>query len=102
MIPYAWVYIMANKHDTTLYVGVTTDLRTRVWEHKSKSDPQSFTARYNVDKLVHVEGFEQIVKAIKREKFIKGKSRKWKKRLINRLNPKRTDLAEEIAKIFTW
>ena len=96
MIPYAWVYMMSNKHDTTLYVGVTTYLSKRVWEHKSKSHPKSFTARYNLNKLVYFEGFDQIAKAIQREKFIKRKSRKWKEALINKVNPTWKDLKEEI------
>ena len=62
---------MANKNNTTLYVGVSTDLNTRVWEHKTKINSSSFTARYNIHKLVYYEGFDQIEKAIQRETFIK-------------------------------
>jgi len=96
MMPFSWVYIMANKNNTTVYVGVTNDLNTRVWEHKTKVNSSSFSSRYNTDKLVYFEGFDQIVRAIKREKFIKGKSRKWKESLINRANPKWNDLSGEV------
>ena len=81
-----WVYILTNKNHTALYVGVTNDLRTRLWEHKSKQSPRSFTARYNVDKLIYYEWFESIVDAIAREKHIKRKTRKWKEDLIRRVN----------------
>jgi len=101
MIPFSWVYIMANKNNTTLYVGVSTDLNTRVWEHKTRGDSSSFTSRYNIDKLVYYEGFDQIEKAIERKKFIKGKSRKWKEALINKLNPSRNDLSHEILKKYS-
>ena len=87
---------MANKNNTTVYVGVTNDLNTRVWEHKTKVNSSSFSSRYNTDKLVYFEGFDQIERAIKREKFIKGKSRKWKESLINRANPKWNDLSGEV------
>ena len=82
-----WVYILTNKNHTALYVGVTNDLRTRLWEHKSNQSPRSFTARYNVDKLIYYEWFDSIVDAIAREKFLKGKTRKWKVELIKKSNP---------------
>jgi putative endonuclease len=87
---------MSNKNKATLYVGVSTDLNTRVWEHKTKVNSHSFTSRYNIDMLVYFEGFDQIEKAIEREKFIKGKTRKWKEALINKVNPSWKDLSEEI------
>ena len=93
---------MANNNNTTLYVGVTTDLKTRVWEHRSKAHPRSFTARYNLDKLVHVEGFDEIARAIEREKFIKGKSRRWKEALINKTNPNWVDLKDKISMKYKW
>jgi len=89
---------MANKNNTTLYVGVSTDLNARVWEHKIKVSSSSFTARDNIEKLVYFEGFDQIEKAIEREKFIKGKSRKWKEALINKVNSNWNDLSDEIFK----
>ena len=88
----SWIYILTNQHNTTLYVGVTTDLRTRLWEHRTKRNPGSFTARYNLAKLVYYEGFDLVTEAIDREKFIKGKTRKWKEDLIRKLNPDWNDL----------
>jgi putative endonuclease len=87
MLITAHIYLLTNSHHTTLYTGITTDLRTRVWEHETRSNPKSFTARYNVTKLVYYEGFETLIEAIAREKFIKRKSRQWKEVLIMRFNP---------------
>jgi putative endonuclease len=101
MIPFAWVYIMANKNNTTLYVGVSTDLNTRAWEHKTKINSSSFTSKFNIHKLVYYEGFDQIEKAIEREKFIKGKSRVWKEALINKVNPNWDDLSDEVKKKYS-
>ena len=97
MLPSAWIYIITNVHHTTLYVGVTNDLPTRLWEHQTKQNPTSFSARYNLSILVYYEGYESIVEAIVREKFIKGKKRNWKEELINKLNPEWKDLTFEIA-----
>ena len=81
----AWVYIMTNRGNTTLYVGVTTDISTRVWEHKTSQNPGSFTARYKLFKIVYYEGFPLLTDAIAREKFLKGKSRQYKIELINKI-----------------
>jgi putative endonuclease len=89
----AWVYILTNHRHTVLYVGVTNNLATILWEHKTKRNPKCFTARYNINKLIYYEGFNSIVEAIAREKIIKGKSRKWKDELIQRINPEWSDLA---------
>jgi putative endonuclease len=89
----AWVYILTSEQHSVLYVGVTTAIATRLWEHKTKMDPKSFSARYNISKLVYIEGFETLVEAIRREKFIKGKSRSYKIGIINRMNPGWDDLA---------
>jgi putative endonuclease len=89
---YAWIYILTNERHTVLYVGVTTDLATRMWEHRTKSNEKSFTARYNVHKLIYHEGFETIIEAIDREKYIKGKKRDWKEALIGRMNPEWKEL----------
>src|SRR6188768_255138 len=88
----AWVYILSTINNTTLYVGVTNDLSTRLWEHRTKQNPKSFTARYNISKLVYYEGFELVTEAIDREKFIKGKSRQWKAELIETMNAEWSDL----------
>ncbi len=90
------VYIMTNRHHTTLYVGVTSDLVARVQEHQSKKHPKSFTARYNLIKLVYFDIHPHIEEAIHREKQIKGGSRKKKEALINAANPQWKDLWEEV------
>ena len=92
----AWVYVLCNNHNTTLYVGSTTDLPTRLWEHRTKQNPQCFTARYNIYKPIYYEPFELLEDATAREKYIKGKNRKWKEALINSVNPDWKDLTEEV------
>lgn len=69
-----WVYILTNLHKTTLYVGVTTDIKTRIWEHRTKQNPNTFTAKYNLFILVYFEGFQTLTEGIERENFIKGKT----------------------------
>ena len=96
-MPYAWAYIITNKHNTTLYTGVSNDLPVRLWEHRTKQNRDCFTARYNLYKLVYYEGFDLIEKAIEREKYIKGKTRKWKVDLINSGNPEWNDLTNEVS-----
>ena len=99
MLPSAWAYILTNHpRHTTVYAGSTTDLPTRIWEHRTKQNPKSFTARYNVTKLVYYEPFDNIDEAVKREKFIKGKNRKWKEELINKFNPQWRDLEEDMMR----
>ena len=85
------VYILANR-TRALYTGVTSDLRARVFEHKSHSVP-GFTARYNVDRLVYFEEYGEPVLAIEREKQIKMLNRAKKIALIERENPEWLDLA---------
>jgi len=87
---------MTNKYDKVLYVGVTNDLVGRVYDHKTKTFPKSFTARYNLTKLIYFENFHEINSAIAREKEIKGWTRKKKIALINTMNPEFSDLYEEI------
>ena len=84
---------MTNDNDTVLYTGVTSNLRGRVKEHMGNMHPGSFTARYNIRKLVYYESFDSIVEAIKREKQIKAGSRKKKLDLINGSNPEWRDLS---------
>ncbi len=76
-------YLVTNKNHTVLYIGVTSALRKRVWEHKTRMYPHSFTSRYNVDELVYYEAFFDIGEAIAREKQLKGGSRIKKIELIN-------------------
>ena len=86
-----FIYILSNKNDTVLYVGVTNDLTRRCHEHKRKQ-VIGFTKKYNVDKLVYYEVFDSIVIAINREKQIKGYGRKKKDLLIDKANPGRNEL----------
>ena len=77
-----YVYIMTNKNHTTLYTGVTSDLEGRAWEHKNHIYPNSFTDRYNLEKLVYYDFFGTIEEAIAAEKQIKSGSRRKKEDLI--------------------
>jgi len=94
----AYIYILTNKARTTLYVGVTDDLPSRLWQHRTKQSPRSFTARYDLSILVYYEGFTWISNAIKREKYIKGKTRKWKEELIRAKNPVWRDLTDDVLR----
>ncbi|WP_340201932.1 GIY-YIG nuclease family protein [Ascidiimonas sp. W6] len=87
-----FIYILTNKNNTTLYVGVTANLSGRVQQHKEKINPKSFTARYNLNKLVYYEAFQMIGNAIGREKQLKAGSRAKKTALIESINPKWEDL----------
>jgi len=89
-------YIITNKNHTVLYTGVTSALRKRIWEHKTKMYANSFSARYNISELVYYEAFFDIVEAIAREKQIKGGSRAKKIAMINKFNPEWTDLYEDL------
>ena len=89
-----FVYIMTNKDNRVLYTGVTNDLTRRAYEHKQKVD-RSFTARYNVTKLVYYEVFEDPIDAIAKEKQLKGGSRQKKINLVNRMNPQWANLIEK-------
>ncbi|MHC4477091.1 MAG: GIY-YIG nuclease family protein [Planctomycetota bacterium] len=88
-----FVYIMTNKSGT-LYVGVTNNLKKRVYEHKSKLI-DGFTKKYNITRLLYFETFSDIRSAIRREKTIKGWLRRKKVELINKSNPEWNDLAED-------
>lgn len=90
------VYIMSSPDRTTLYTGVTANLESRVWKHKNKEYPNSFSARYNCVVLVYYCHFFSINDAIAEEKRIKGGNRKQKEMLININNPQWKDLWEEI------
>ena len=91
-----YIYIMANKRNGTLYIGVTSDLIKRVWEHK-ENIVEGFTSKYSVHKLVFYEIYGDIMEAIKREKNIKAWKREWKLKLIEEKNPDWDDLYEEIV-----
>ncbi len=88
-----YVYIMSNKSNKVLYIGVTDTIDERVKEHKLKIYPTSYTAKFNCDKLVYFEEIEEGLKAIKREKQMKKWKREWKIKLIEELNPSWSDLS---------
>ena len=90
-----YVYILFNKRNDTLYVGVTNNLVKRIWEHKNKVI-EGFTKKYNVDKLVYYEVFGDINLAIAREKQLKAGSRKTKLELIELNNSDWQDLYYDI------
>ena len=89
------VYILASKRNGTVYVGVTSDLPKRVWEHKNDL-VEGFTKKYHVHLLVWYELHEAMESAIVREKRIKGWKRAWKLRMIERSNPTWKDLYHSI------
>ena len=90
------VYIMTNKRNGTLYVGVTARLKERIYEHKTGINPNCFTAKYGCNMLVYYNAFIRIEDAIAEEKRIKGGSRAKKIKLIETINPEWKDLWNEI------
>jgi putative endonuclease len=96
-----FIYIITNKNNSTLYIGVTSNLPNRIEEHKEKRFQNSFSSRYNLNKLVYYEQFQMIGDAISREKQLKAGSRKSKLGLIESVNPNWVDLYEEIKDIMT-
>ena len=87
-----YVYILSDKFHKTIYTGVTNDLLRRLYEHRHSADPNSFTSRYHVDRLVYYEVTSDVYAAISREKQIKSWSRSKKNRLIESKNPTWQDL----------
>ena len=94
-----FIYITTNKNNTTLYIGVTSNLPVRILEHKTKKYKNSFTAKYNLEKLVYWEAFQNIGDAIGREKQLKGGSKQKILDLITSVNPFWNDLYESILNI---
>jgi len=92
----SYVYILASRKNGTLYVGVTTNLLRRTFEHKDNL-VQGFTQKYNVHVLVHYEIFEIVTDAIKREKLLKRWKREWKLNLIEKHNPRWRDLYDDLV-----
>ena len=90
-----YVYLMTNKVNTVIYTGVTSNLEKRMYEHKEKII-EGFTKKYNVNKLVYYEVFNDIESAILREKQIKAGSRQKKVNLIRGMNPEFKDLYDEL------
>ncbi len=91
-----WLYIMTNRPNGTLYVGLTADLARRVWEHREGIASQ-FTRRHGLQRLVYAERHDDIRAAIQREKTLKGWRRAWKVRLIVSRNPDWSDLHDHLA-----
>ena len=91
-----YVYVLAKKRNGTLYVGVTSNLIKRIWEHKNKA-VEGFTQKYNVDKLVYFEQYSDPENAIKREKRLKKYNRQWKVELIVKENPEWRDLYADLV-----
>lgn len=88
-----YVYIMSNKPQGVIYVGVTDNLMERVKEHKLKVYPNSFTAKYNCDTLIYFEEWENGLDATKRERQLKKWKRDWKVTLIEAMNPTWMDVS---------
>ena len=89
------VYILTNYNETTFYIGVTGNLKKRIWEHKNKV-VDGFTKKYNVDKLVYFEQTESIEAALNREKQLKRWHRDWKINPIKEVNPTLKDLSSDL------
>ncbi|MDF2179402.1 GIY-YIG nuclease family protein [Aliiglaciecola sp. CAU 1673] len=90
------VYILASKPYGTLYIGVTSNLVQRIWQHR-ESLAEGFTKKYGVKRLVYFEQFEDMYQAIVREKQLKKWNRAWKIQLIEKANPEWRDLWPDIA-----
>ena len=91
-----YVYIITNKKQGVLYIGSTKRLRTRIYQHKTKAHPTTFSARYNLNKLVYFEVYETKEEALQREKRLKKWNRAWKIELIEKSNPNWMDLYNQL------
>ena len=89
----SYVYFMSNKNNTVIYIGITSNLLKRVYQHKTKAY-KGFTYKYNCDMLIYFEEFNDINQAISREKQIKSGNRKRKESLVNTDNPEWNDLSD--------
>ena len=90
-----YVYLISNKNNTTIYTGITSDLKRRIWEHKN-SITKGFSSKYNLHKLLYYEVYQDPENAIIREKQIKSGSREKKIELIESVNPKWIDLYDNL------
>ncbi len=91
-----YVYMMTNSNHRVIYIGITNDLVKRVYEHRTHMDKDSFTARYNLEKLVYYETASDPYHAIEREKQLKGWNRNRKNKLVESKNPGWIDLYDSI------
>ena len=91
-----YVYILTNESNNVLYIGVTSDICERVYQHREQL-VEGFTQKYNVHKLVYYEQFEEVYDAISREKQLKNWRRQWKIDLIEKENPDWVDLFDELC-----
>ena len=91
-----WVYIMTNRPNGTLYIGVTNDIARRAFEHRAGIG-SLFCKRYGLNRLVHVEWHDDILTGIQREKNLKRWPRAWKARLIGSTNPEWRDLYDDLV-----
>lgn len=91
-----YIYIMANKRNGTIYIGVTNDLARRVYEHR-EGLVKGFTSRYGLKSIVYYEVFDSVSQAIQRETSLKRWPRRWKLALIEKANPQWKDLVDEIV-----
>ncbi|HYD20615.1 MAG TPA: GIY-YIG nuclease family protein [Flavipsychrobacter sp.] len=92
-----YVYIVTNKHHTTLYIGITSDLLRRIFQHKEHYIKKSFSDKYNIEKLVFYQEFSSIEEAILYEKKIKKWRREKKNELVTGMNAQWDDLYESIG-----
>ena len=90
-----WVYIVTNQRNGTLYVGVTSDIARRAWEHR-EGVAEGFTKQYGLKRLVYIERHDEIADAIRREKRMKSWPRAWKINLIRESNPGWEDLYQTL------
>ena len=97
MQKYYYVYILTNRKNGVLYIGVTNNLLRRVWEHKNKVI-KGFTSKYNLDKLIYYEISNNVNDVISREKMMKKWKREWKINLVKKDNPEWIDLYPEMIK----
>lgn len=91
-----YVYILASQRNGTLYIGMTSDLVKRIWEHKNKQ-VKGFTEKYGVDMLVYYEETNDVLVALQREKTLKKWKRVWKLALIEKENPEWEDLYKKMT-----
>jgi len=95
MLKQGYVYIMSNQYRTTFYIGVTSNLEGRIWEHIN-NEGSAFVKKYKLFDLLYFEHFDQISDAINREKQLKNWHRDWKINLIKTINPELKDLKDQL------